>query len=79
VLVMSLAEVKKLLFPFRPVRVHTSARKSYAIPHREFFTLFQHKLSVFIPSRIRGVMANEFHISLLHITAIEELPEKARK
>ena len=76
---MSLAEVKKLLFPFRPVRVHTSDGKSYMIPHREFFTLFQHKLSVFMPSKIPGVMANEFHISLLHITAIEELRQKAQK
>src|SRR2546426_2766429 len=37
---MSLAEVKKLLFPFRPVRVHVSDGQSYRIEHPEFFILF---------------------------------------
>ena len=37
---MSLGEVKKLLFPFRPVRVHVSDGQSYRIEHPEFFILF---------------------------------------
>jgi len=69
---------KLLLHPFRPVRVHTSDGKSYPIPHRDFFTLFQHKLSIFVPSKRPGVMANEFHVALMHITAIEELPQTGR-
>ena len=69
---MSLAEVKKLLFPFRPVRVHVSDGKSYRIEHPEFFMLFEHKLIVGVPSKRPGVMANDFHISLLHITSTIE-------
>ena len=76
---MSLGAVKKLLFPFRPVRVHTSDGKSYRIAHPEFFLLFQHKLTIAVPSKTPGVMANDFRISLLHITAIEELGQKAEK
>ena len=33
---MSLAEVKKLLFPFRPVRVHTSDGKSYRAANPQY-------------------------------------------
>ena len=76
---MSLAEVRKVLFPFRPVKIHTSDGKSYSVPHPEFFKLFEHKISIFVPSKIPEVMANEFHVSLLHITAIEELRQKARR
>lgn len=73
---MSLKEVQKLLRPFRPVRVHVSDGKSYQIRHPEFFMLFEHKLIVAVPSKKPGVAANDVHIALLHITAIEELRQK---
>ena len=76
---MNLPEVRKLLYPFRPVRIHVSDGKSYTIKHPEFCMLFPHKLIVAVPSKHPGVMANDFHISLLHITAIEELRQKAEK
>ena len=76
---MSLGEVKKLLFPFRPVRMHVSDGQSYRIEHPEFFILFEHKLIVAVPSKTPGVAANDVHLSLLHITAIEELRQKAQK
>ncbi len=75
---MSLPEVRKLLYPFRPIRIHVSDGKSYTIRHPEFFMLFAHKLIVAVPSRQPGVMANDFHIALLHITTIEELRGKEK-
>src|SRR5947207_7773532 len=68
-------ELQKLLHttPFRPVRIHVSDGRSYVVKHHDFFWIFPHKLVIAIPSRKPGLMENDVHISILHITAVEEI------
>ena len=77
---MMINEIKNLLHatPFRPVRIHVSDGKSYEVKHHDFFWIFPHKLVIAIPSKRPGIMEKDVHISLLHITAIEEVRGHAK-
>ncbi|MFW5681568.1 MAG: hypothetical protein ACOC1G_01050 [Phycisphaeraceae bacterium] len=65
--------------PFKPFRVHLSDGKSYDVLHPEMMLLTKSWVSIAIydetPDR-DAVPDRDVHISPMHITSTEDLPEK---
>jgi hypothetical protein len=65
--------------PFKPFRVHLSDGKSYDVLHPEMMLLTKSWVSIAIydstPDR-EAVPDRDVHISPMHITSTEDLPEK---
>jgi hypothetical protein len=69
--------------PFRPLRIVTSSGESYAITHPDLIWIGSREVYVGMPSSKDPAAFDSLgqiaHISLLHITALEDLPPKVKK
>jgi hypothetical protein len=64
--------------PFKPLRIVTSSGESYDVYHPELVVVGERYLFVgTASSRNPRVFDTSSHVSLSHITALEELPVKA--
>jgi hypothetical protein len=61
--------------PFVPFRIHLTNGQTFDVKHPDFVWVFRSRLELAVPSTDeQKIMDRAEHISLLHITRIEELP-----
>jgi hypothetical protein len=66
--------------PFLPFRIRTSSGDSYDVLHPEFVIVMKRLLVVATPATNWDVDEERAHVlSILHVTALESLPQRSKK
>ncbi len=62
--------------PFRPFRLFLSDGSRHEVPHPEFAWVFGGRVFVGVPTRSNAVDGKVKELAILHLTRIEDLPER---
>lgn len=65
--------------PFKPFHIITSSGEKYDVYHADFVLVGERELIIgLLRSRSKQYFENVARVALMHVTALEDLPPKAR-